>query len=101
MIVCDMCKSVDVRKNKPFECEVKTIKMEEKGASSTKKTVVPRELVSIQMHLCDRCITEFNQKLGHFIHSVRTNEAFEKPADLDKPVGVIEQPDAVWSNKVG
>ena len=85
MIICDICQNTDIRKYKPFEYHVICVKQEEKN-----KRTVGREVIKIEMHLCEKCISEFNNRLGNFIHQLRINESVDVPANLDRPVGVSE-----------
>lgn len=94
MIVCDCCKLTPIGKNrskaKPFDYQIVGTKVEDPSTKSAAKKAVAREVVKIDLHLCDDCITIFNQRLGAFIHAMKTNEPMDLENDLSRPVGVTE-----------
>lgn len=66
MKVCDLCKKVPIgieKARKPFDYIFVGTKVEEKKRG--------REIVKIEMHLCDRCITDFNSKFGTWLQGMR------------------------------
>jgi len=68
MIVCDVCKNI---KSKPvFDVNLTVVKAEEH-----KGKLRDREIVKIPFHLCDKCISNFNSRLGMFVRSVRDEDA--------------------------
>ncbi len=72
MLVCDCCHSTDQKKRKAFEISLTTIKDEEKS-----KKIVPREMLRIPMHLCDKCIDHFHSRLGVMIATMRNSPPCE------------------------
>jgi hypothetical protein len=66
MKVCDICKRVDHKKHRPQEVNVAVIKQEERS-----KKLVPREMVTIPVDLCESCISDFLSRLGSWIQKIR------------------------------
>lgn len=71
MIVCDLCKDPKVS---TFKCRIVLIKEEtKKGKVKTSE----REVISINVDLCEKHIDLMNQRLGFFIHGIRKAEGVD------------------------
>jgi len=80
MNVCDHCQRIPKGKDanrKPFVYTLLGLKDE-------------REIVRIELHICDICLTDFNKKLGQFVHAMKLNEDLTIQSNPDLPVGVME-----------
>lgn len=69
LIVCDLCKRIPMQgKHEPFLYEIVTLKAED-TKTGRKGVAAGREIIRIQLHLCDACISTLNADLGRFIQS--------------------------------
>lgn len=76
MQVCDNCHKVPSASNRgraPFDVDICVVKHDMKGGKNSRKEI-PREIIRISVHICDHCLSEFNKKLGKFVHAMRMNE---------------------------
>lgn len=75
MIVCDLCKSPKVM---GYNCRVAIFK-EDRSPRKAQE----RQVVSMPLHICDRCVTNLSKELGKAIGKLRQPHAPIDPLDLD------------------
>jgi len=65
MKVCDLCKN-----EKCFPIKIEVIK-EELHARKAGRKGADKQIIKIEMDLCDNCLTKFTQELGSFVVNIR------------------------------
>lgn len=60
-----------------------------------KQKATEREIVRIDMHLCDPCIAEFNSRLGIFVNKIRQEAVAPSTDDRPFDPGKIEAVTAI------